>query len=133
MEKDFKNTVVPTYRESAHILYNLPKKVSDSGLQRGLEFDTFLFVLFHELFHPIVCPNSKDDQKMITKSLYDGIKECEPFLSKRDVFYKVNNCKNLIWDVVVNLNFLSRVSGIHEDRLSEKISYVFRKRRRKDN
>jgi hypothetical protein len=131
LEKEFRGIVVPNYLTSANVLYSVPKKISDRELEIGLEFDNFLLLMFHELLHPKVCPNSKEDQKQITKSLYEGIKDAEPSISPKDVLYKVNNCKNLIWDVVVNSDFIGMSAGMHNDLLAKRIGYVFQKRNRR--
>ena len=58
--------------------------------------------------HPWLCPNSKYDEKKISAVLYEGICEAEPGIKKTDVMFKVNNCKNLIWDLVLNTSFISK-------------------------
>jgi hypothetical protein len=130
MEREYDGLIVPNYQPSAPVLYGVPRKISDNELGKGLAFDNFFFIFSHELYHPRVCPNSKEDQKKISKSLYDGIKEAEPNIPKRDVFFKVNNSKNLIWDVVVNLTFLSEIEGLHDKKLRQRIGYVFSKNKR---
>ena len=129
IDDDFEKIIVPMYRDSAKTLYGVPNDISDKELQKSLEFFTFLFVNFHELLHPLECPNSEEDKKKISASLYNGIKEAEPHLSKKEVFFKVNNCKNAVWDIVDNLAYLSKTSGMHNDILEDKISHVFQSNR----
>jgi len=130
LEDEFGKIVVPAYRHSSDSVYHVARKLTDPGLQEGLMFDNFFFLYSHELGHPTVCPNSKEDQKKIAKALYDGIRKADSSLSKAEVFFKVNNCKNLVWDVVVNLDFLSKVKGLNDDPLKQKIGYVFQRRKR---
>lgn len=128
-KKNFENIVIPAYRLSAKKLYDTKKPVSDLELLTNLVFDTFLFVHFHEQLHPWLCPNSRADEKTISKALFEGIKEAEPSLSKAQILYKVNNSKNLIWDTVLNISFISKTSSY--DNLEQKISFVFKKNNRK--
>ena len=129
-QKNFENIVVPAYKIAASRLYDVPNQISESELLINLIFDTFLFIHLHEQLHPWLCPNSKYDEKTITKTLYDGIKEAEPMLSKAEVLYKVNNCKNLIWDTVLNISFVSKTSN-SDDKLEQKIEFVFAEKNRK--
>ena len=128
-EKRFRESlegiVVPAYQVAASRLYDVPGKISKPELFRNLTFDAFLFMLFHEQFHPRLCPNSEYDEKRITLNIFRGIEEAEPGLSKMEVLQKTNNCKNLIWDTVVNNAFISRASGLNGDPLASKISFVF--------
>jgi len=129
--KNFENIILPPYHPFMDTLYDLKGAVSkkEESLE-NLVLDTFLFVHFHEQLHPWLCPNSKTDRKKITKALYEGIKKAEPSLPKAKVMMKVNNCKNLIWDTVLNTSFLSK-TGDKKDQLYDKISFVFKKKDRK--
>jgi hypothetical protein len=126
-KKNFETIVLPAYKIATSKLYDVKNDASDLEALTNLMFDTFLFVHFHEQMHPWLCPNSRFDEKTITRSLYDGVKKAEPHLSKAEAMYKVNNCKNLIWDFVLNVSFVSKTSGFNNDSLEEKISYVFTK------
>lgn len=126
-KKNFEDIIVPAYEDSMHILYGLPKKVSSSEVLPNLVFDNFLFVYFHEQLHPWLCPNSPDDRKKINKALYDGVIKAEPSLSKGEAMMKVNNSKNLIWDIVLNVSFLSKTAGYNNEDLEQKITNVFAK------
>jgi hypothetical protein len=123
----FEKIVVPCYQAAAEKIYGVYGKISKPELMKNLILDTFIFVHFHEQFHPWLCPNSRHDEKTITKALYDGIRKAEPNLSKKEVMYKVNNCKNLVWDFVLNTNFIAKTSCCNNDTLEEKISYVFQR------
>ncbi len=87
-------------------------------------------MLFHELYHPLVCPNSKEDEEYISCAIHDGLKERIPNLGAKEYVYLVNNCKNLIWDFILNIAFIARSSGFKRDILKEKISFVFKERKR---
>jgi len=127
--KNFEDIIIPAYTTSAHKLYSLPK-IPKKELLENLVFDNFLFVHFHEQLHPWLCPNSKQDESKITKAIYDGIKKAEPSLQKSEVMLKTNNSKNLIWDTVLNVSFLSKTAGYNNDDLEEKLSFVFSKNKR---
>lgn len=127
--KNFEDIIVPAYRIAASKLYDVAKKISDTELLKNLVLDTLLFIHFHEQFHPWLCPNSREDEKRINIALFEGIRKALPSLPKKEAFFKVNNCKNLIWDTVLNVSFISKTSG--NDTLEEKISYVFTKEGRK--
>ncbi|MFC1697868.1 hypothetical protein ACFL1H_06020 [Nanoarchaeota archaeon] len=126
-EDNFKNIVIPAYKIAATKLYDVPNNVTDLELLKNIIFDNFLFIHFHEQFHPMLCPNSREDEKTINKYLFEGIKEAEPSLSKADAMIKVNNCKNLIWDTILNINFINKTIGYDNDILADKISFVFQR------
>lgn len=130
IKKEFEKIIIPIYSQAAPILYGVKKPASDLELLVNLTLDSFLFFHFHEQLHPWVCPNSKEDERKITKALYDGIKKVEPGLNKSTLFMKVNNSKNLIWDVIDN-GFFLRKTSVETDNLAEKISFVFQKDGRK--
>ncbi|VVB78013.1 Uncharacterised protein [uncultured archaeon] len=127
--KNFEDIIIPAYEDACHLLYSMPS-VPTSEVFPNLVLDNFLFVHFHEQLHPWLCPNSKQDERKISKALYDGVKKKEPGLSKTDILLKVNNSKNLIWDVVLNISFLSKTAGYNNDDLEEKLGFVFAKNKR---
>lgn len=129
LEAEFQNFIVPKYQPSSDILYGVKSRVGNVELQPALEYDFFMFLFGHELFHPRHCPVSKEDQRQISKSLYQGIREVEPSLTPKEALFKVNNCKNLIWDVVVNTNFINKTGS--DDALAKNIKHVFEKNDRK--
>ncbi|MBU1849674.1 MAG: hypothetical protein KKH40_03005 [Nanoarchaeota archaeon] len=126
-QDNFQNIIVPAYKVAASKLYDVKKGISEKELLKNLMFDAFLFIHFHEQLHPWLCPNSDYDEKLINKHLYEGVKIAEPSLSKSQAMFKVNNSKNLIWDAVLNISFVSKTAGFDNDPLAEKISYVFQK------
>ena len=130
LKKNFEGIIVPVYKDEGKRVYSIRRDIDNGDLLSNLVFDNFLFVLFHEQLHPWLCPNSKEDERKITKTLYDGIKEAEPTMTKSQIFAKVNNSKNLIWDVVLNVSFLSK-TGNANDNLENKIEFVFEKDDRK--
>lgn len=129
-ESEFPNFAVPHYKDASTKLYYLSKKIGDSSLEKSLEFDFFLFVLFHELYHPLVCPNSREDEKQISHAIYDGLRDSNPNLGAKEYVYLVNNCKNLIWDFILNIVFIARSAGFKRDILKDKIGFVFKERKR---
>ncbi len=128
-EADFARFAVPHYQAAAHLLYGVGS-VDAAELAQNLPYDLLMLVLFHELFHPLVCPNSRADEKAVSKAIYDGIKEREPALGPKEVVYKVDHCKNLVWDFVVNVTFLARSEAVRRDVLKQRIGDVFRENRR---
>ena len=126
-QKGLEDIIIPAYRIAASKVYDISGPMSDTELLRNLTFDTFLFVHFHEQMHPWLCPNSEADEKKISTVLYQGICEAELGIKKTDAMFKVNNCKNLIWDVVLNTSFISKVAEHSGDILEEKINFVFRR------
>ncbi|MBI5149048.1 hypothetical protein HZA33_05190 [Candidatus Pacearchaeota archaeon] len=125
LKKNFEDTIVPAYKIASQKLYRVKNKISDSELLKNIIYDTFLFVHFHEQLHPWFCPNSRFDERKITKTLYDGIKEAEPSLSKAQAMFKANNIKNLCWDAILNIAFISKTSGYNNETLEQKISFIF--------
>ncbi len=129
--KNFEGIIVPAYAASAHLLYSFTKPIPQKELLLNLALDNFLFVHFHEQLHPWLCPNSKEDERKITKALYDGVRKAEPKLSKVEALLKVNNSKNLVWDTVLNISFLSKTAGYNNDDLEQKLANVFAQQSRK--
>ncbi len=114
VEKVFRDTIVPMY-ESA---YGRPVTDTQALLSR-LVHDNFAYLYFHEQFHPTFCPDSKNDQKLFDKALYDGIKAGCPGISKPQVLQKVGNVRNAGWDQVIDGAFyqLTNYRNSLEDRL----------------
>lgn len=80
--------------------------------------DTFTYLLFHELFHPLYLPKSRDDEERFDVALKDGIKAALPGISGRDIMNKVGNVRNSMWDFLIDI-FFSHYStdGGEYDRL----------------
>ncbi len=130
--KDLLNQIIPRYDNDFPLLYRLNKNKHIAPFEKTyhLHIDNFIFVLFHELYHPLLCPDSREDERAINVALYEGIKEALPAISESKMVNKVNNCKNLVWDVVVNLNFLYRSESADIDNLKDNIAYTFSKNNR---
>lgn len=111
------------HKGSGHLLYGLSKAIQEPSLAEHLPYDLFLVVLFHELYHPLICPNSREDEKSISQAMCRGLKAVEPQLPAKDLLYKVDHCKNLVWDVVVNVSLLAR---LRRHLLHERITTLFR-------
>lgn len=130
LDRLFRGVVGPHHSADADAIYGVRGPVSDREFAKALAYDALLFLLFHELYHPLVCPNSKDDEQAISVAIFEGLTEWDPNLAVKDRVYLVNNCKNLIWDVVVNVTFLARCRGVRRDVLAGRIADAFRKRGR---
>ncbi len=122
---EFRKHVLPVYRPSLAALYPGARAVPDDVLERNLWVDTLLFVLFHELYHPLICPNSAEDEKEISRALYRGIKAALPTVDALSVLRRVVEIKNLVWDLVVNVAFLARLGGADYDPLRSGCGSVF--------
>lgn len=81
------------------------------ALEADLPRQTFLVVLLHELYHPLVCPNGHEDEAAISRAICRGIQACEPALGAKELVLKVDHVKNLMWDVVVNVTLLARTGS----------------------
>jgi hypothetical protein len=129
---DLLNQIIPRYDNDFPLLYRLNKNKHIESFEKSyhLHIDNFIFVLFHELYHPLICPDSREDERAVNIALYEGIKEALPTIDESKILNKVNNCKNLVWDVVVNLNFLYRSESADIDHLKDNITYIFLKNNR---
>ena len=67
--------------------------------------DTLLFILFHELYHPLICPDSIDDEKELSCAIYRGLTKSENPAKAAKLSH---NVKNLFWDLIVNVTYLAR-------------------------
>jgi hypothetical protein len=94
-----------------------------TGFAQQLVQDTFTYLLFHELFHPVYCPKSKTDKERFDIALKDGIKRAEPHLSPRDLVNKAGNVRNAMWDLLIDTFFThySRNSGDLDKRLQREL------------
>jgi hypothetical protein len=129
LERDFARFAVPE-RGEGHRLYGLAAGAADAAIAGEVPYDVFLLVLFHELFHPLVCPNSREDERAISQAIYRGVIAAEPALAPKDAVFKVDHVKNLVWDVVVNVTFLARSRSVRRDILRSRIGDVFRENAR---
>ena len=128
LEKDLEKIVLPVYSHDAAALYGVANHISKAELLPNLGLDAFLFIHFHEELHPRLCPTDKRDQRKIAKALYEGLRASQP-LPRAATLRQVNNCKNLIWDTVLNVSYMQQVTDMREV-LAQKVSFVFGKRGR---
>jgi hypothetical protein len=125
LEDSWLGEVLPLYRASAPLLYPGCGAVPDADLARELWLDTLVFLLFHELYHPLVCPSSRQDERAGSLALYRGLRACRPDLVPRDWLRGTGRLKNLVWDLVVNVTFLARLAGADADLLKRTCAAVF--------
>src|SRR3989344_1639537 len=114
VEKNLRDTIQHMYQGA----YGVSIVPSDELMQRLLH-DHFTYLYFHELFHPAYCPDSKEDEKLVDKALYDGIQAALPNAPKPDILKRVGNARNAGWDQVIDTGFshLSRAGSTLESRL----------------
>lgn len=117
-EADFRRFVLPLYGAAANAAGATP------GVELNLWIDTFLFALFHELYHPLVCPNSAADERAITWALYRGVRAATPGQPRLEHLRQAAALRNLVWDLVVNITFLARL-GAEDNPLPARIAEVF--------
>src|SRR3989344_7285123 len=109
-------------KEKVHPMF---EKAYGTQLQQGDELvnrllhDHFTYLYFHELFHPAYCPDSKEDETLVDKALYNGIEAALPSTPKPDILKRVGNARNAGWDQVGDTGFshLSRAGSTLEARL----------------
>ena len=114
VEKHLRDKLQHMYKEA----YGTSIAPSNELIQRLLH-DHFTYLYFHELFHPTYCPDSKEDEKLVDKALYEGIQEAIPNAPKPDILKRVGNARNAGWDQVIDTGFfyLSREGSALESRL----------------
>src|SRR3989338_11427630 len=110
--KAFTDHVVPMFRHAYGIDAN--GIVSKELYAKLLLKDTFTYLLFHELFHPVFCPKSKDDEQKFDLALKEGIKSDEPRLSPREIVNKAGNARNSMWDLLIDTFFSHLYRGGNE-------------------
>ena len=103
--KKFEEIVVPLFSEAYGFRVDEEKKKKKKEFAQQLVQDTFTYLLFHELFHPVYCPKSKTDKEKFDVALKDGIKRAEPQLSPRDLVNKAGNVRNAMWDLLIDTFF----------------------------
>jgi hypothetical protein len=131
VEAHWRTHLVPLYRRSLSAVYPGAGVVADDDLASNLWLDTLLFVLFHELYHPLVCPNSREDEKAISVALYRGLQSRLPGLQSLELLERTDQLKNLVWDLLVNTTFLARLAGIGHDPLDSRCRYIFAQEQRR--
>ena len=100
VEKNLRDTIQHMYQGA----YGVSIVPSDELMQRLLH-DHFTYLFFHELFHPAYCPDSKEDEKLVDKALYNGIEAALPSTPKPDILKRVGNARNAGWDQVGDTGF----------------------------
>lgn len=117
IQKTFEEVVADLYQKS----YGFQVDDQDKArFVRNLIQDTFTYLFFHELFHPLYCPDSADDRKKVAAALYRGIRKAEPHLSDRDVNNKIGNARNAVWDFLIDdiFFYLSNFNNKLERRIA---------------
>ena len=116
IEEQFEKVIQEMYQEA----YGQKIDLGETLSQR-LIHDTLTYLYFHEQFHPTYCPDSKTDEKLFDKALYDAIQREDPKLSKSDTLRKVGNARNSAWDQVIDGAFfyLSNYGNDIEGRLEQ--------------
>ncbi len=114
----FEEVVVPLFKNAYGFEVD-----NDQELAQQLVQDTFTYLLFHELFHPVYCPKSKVDREKFDVALKDGIKRAEPHLSSRDLVNKAGNVRNAMWDFLIDTFFthFSQNGGTYDTKLKREI------------
>ena len=117
----FEEVVVPLFSDAYG--FSVDKK-QRGELAQQLVQDTFTYLLFHELFHPVYCPKSKTDKEKFDVALKDGIKRAEPHLPPRDLVNKAGNVRNAMWDLLIDTFFThySRNGSAYDNGLRREIS-----------
>ena len=100
--EQFEKVVVPIFNNAYG--FNVDSNQKKEFAQQLVK-DTFTYLLFHELFHPVYCPKSQTDKEKFDLALKNGIKRAEPHLSPRDLINKTGNVRNAIWDLLIDTFF----------------------------
>jgi len=108
--EQFEKVVVPIFNNAYG--FNVDSNQKKEFAQQLVK-DTFTYLLFHELFHPVYCPKSQTDKEKFDLALKNGIKRAEPHLSPRDLINKTGNVRNAIWDLLIELFLLiTQLTGV---------------------
>ncbi len=95
-------------------------------LTERLHHDNFLYLFHHETFHPVYCPDSKQDEEAVDKAIYEGIKKGIPGVSDLDALRRVGNARNAVWDTVIDSAFFYLAN--YNNRLERRIKSVLKDR-----
>ncbi|MBI5390685.1 hypothetical protein HZB02_04295 [Candidatus Woesearchaeota archaeon] len=113
VDRLFDEEILPRYAAA------FPTQLPPEALKKRLVHDNFLYLDNHELFHPVFCPNSKSDEELVDKALYEGIRKTEPSRSREQTLAKVGNVRNAAWDQVIDTEqFHAFTQGSLEQRLA---------------
>lgn len=75
------------------------------GDPEELARDTLHYLLFHELYHPLEAPASREDEKQLHQAIRRGILDAEPELTPEEQFAKVMAAENLVKDFILDTRF----------------------------
>ncbi len=75
------------------------------GEPEELARETVRYLLFHELYHPLEAPSSKDDNKKIHQAIRRGLLKTEPKLSPLEQVGKVSAVENAVKDFILDNRF----------------------------
>lgn len=75
------------------------------GEPEDLARETLHYLMFHELYHPIEAPSSREDDKRIHQSIRRGVLESNPELSPEDQYGEVIAAQNLVKDLILDNRF----------------------------
>lgn len=67
--------------------------------------ETVRYLLFHELYHPLEAPSSKEDNKKIHQAIRRGLLKTEPELSPLEQVSKVSAVENAVKDFILDNRF----------------------------
>jgi hypothetical protein len=123
--RKFEEVVAPLFSQAYGFK---PGNQEIHALAKRLVQDTFTYLLFHELYHPVFCPKSKDDMEKFDIALKNGIKREEPALSDTDIVNKAGNSRNAMWDLFIDTFFQhyaqgSQAYGRHIERIFQQRGY----------
>lgn len=67
--------------------------------------ETLHYLLFHELYHPLEAPSSRQDAKYLHQAMRRGLLRAEPDLSPKEQVQKVRSAQNAVKDFILDNRF----------------------------
>ncbi len=64
--------------------------------------ESFVYLLFHELYHPIESPKSKEDDKKTIEAIRKGLLKSNPNLESLEQLLKIKSSKNIVQDFILD-------------------------------
>lgn len=64
--------------------------------------ETFVYLLFHEVYHPIEAPKSKEDDKKTIEAIRKGLLKSNPILGPLEQLLKIKSSKNIVQDFILD-------------------------------